>query len=70
MVPVNINSILLDILKFFESQLTLSDIGLDLQLDTQQTIEVMGQEVKFEQVFFNLIQNAILSMGKTTAADV
>lgn len=65
MVPVNINSILLDILKFFESQLTLSDIGLDLKLDTQHTIEVMGQEVKLEQVFFNLIQNAILSMGKT-----
>jgi PAS domain S-box-containing protein len=65
LVPVNVNSILIDILKFFESQLTLSDIGLDLQLDTQQTIEVMGQEVKFEQVFFNLIQNAILSMGKT-----
>jgi C4-dicarboxylate-specific signal transduction histidine kinase len=65
MVPVNVNSILIDILKFFESQLTLSDIGLDLQLDTQRTIEVMGQEVKFEQVFFNLIQNAILSMGKT-----
>jgi PAS domain S-box-containing protein len=65
MVPVNINTILLDILKFFESQLTLSDINLDLQLDTNQTIEVMGQEVKLEQVFFNLIQNAILSMGKT-----
>lgn len=65
MVPVNINSILLDILKFFESQLTLSDIGLDLKLDKDQTIEVMGQEVKLEQVFFNLIQNAILSMGKT-----
>jgi PAS domain S-box-containing protein len=65
MVPVNVNAILIDILKFFESQLTLSDIGLDLQIDTQQTIEVMGQEVKFEQVFFNLIQNAILSMGKT-----
>jgi signal transduction histidine kinase len=65
LVPVNVNSILLDILKFFESQLSLSDIGLDLQLDTQQAIEVLGQEVKFEQVFFNLIQNAILSMGKT-----
>jgi len=65
MVPVNINVIILDILKFFESQLTLSDIGLDLRLDTEQTIEVMGQEVKLEQVFFNLIQNAILSMGKT-----
>lgn len=64
-VPVNINSILIDILKFFESQLTLSDIGLDLKLDTKRTIEVMGQEVKLEQVFFNLIQNAILSMGKT-----
>jgi C4-dicarboxylate-specific signal transduction histidine kinase len=65
MVPVNINVIILDILNFFESQFTLSDIGLYLQLDTHQTIEVMGQEVKFEQVFFNLIQNAILSMGKT-----
>jgi PAS domain S-box-containing protein len=65
MVPVNVNAILLDILKFFESQLTLSDIGLDLRLDTQRTIEVMGQEVKLEQVFFNLIQNAIMSMGKT-----
>ncbi len=65
MVPVNINVIILDILNFFESQFTLSDIGLYLALDTQQTIEVMGQEVKFEQVFFNLIQNAILSMGKT-----
>ncbi len=65
MVPVNINSILIDIFKFFDSQLTLSDIGLDLQLDSQRTIEVMGQEVKLEQVFFNLIQNAILSMGKT-----
>jgi len=64
-VPVNVNAILLDILKFFESQLTLSDIGLDLDLDTRHTIEVMGQEVKLEQVFFNLIQNAILSMGKT-----
>ncbi len=66
MVPVNINVILLDILNFFESQLTLSDIDLYLQLDTKRTIEVMGQEVKLEQVFFNLIQNAILSMGKTT----
>ncbi len=65
MVPVNINSILIDILKFFESQLTLSDIGLDLRLDSRHTIEVMGQEVQLEQVFFNLIQNAILSMGKT-----
>lgn len=65
LVPVNINVIILDILNFFESQLTLSDIGLYLDLDTQRPIEVMGQEVKFEQVFFNLIQNAILSMGKT-----
>ena len=65
MVPVDVNAILLDILKFFESQLTLSDIGLDLRLDSQRTIEVMGHEVKLEQVFFNLIQNAIMSMGKT-----
>lgn len=61
---VNINAILLDILNFLESQLTLSEIELELRLDDALP-QVLGQDVKLEQVFLNLIQNAILSMGKT-----
>ncbi|MBU0946917.1 MAG: PAS domain-containing protein [Proteobacteria bacterium] len=61
---VNINTILRNILEFLDSQLRLSDIQLDLQLD--ETIpRVLGQEVKLEQVCLNLIQNAIQAMGKT-----
>ncbi|MCL7488717.1 MAG: ATP-binding protein [Desulfobulbaceae bacterium] len=62
--PVSINAILLDILNFLDSQLTLSDIELELRLDDTLP-RVLGQDVKLEQVFLNLIQNAILSMGKT-----
>ena len=61
---VNMNTILLNILEFLDSRLTLSDIQLHLQLD--ETVSwVLGQEVKLEQVCLNLIQNAIQAMGKT-----
>jgi signal transduction histidine kinase len=62
--PVNVNAILTNILKFLQSQLTLSEVEIDLQLDTSLPL-VLGQEVKLEQVFLNLIQNAIQAMGKT-----
>lgn len=61
---VNINAILHNILEFLESQLTLSDIQLNLELD-ETVPPVLGQEVKLEQVCLNLIQNAIQAMGKT-----
>jgi len=61
---VDINDILHNILEFLDSQLTLSDIKLTLQLD-ETLPRVMGQEVKLEQVCLNLIQNAIQAMGKT-----
>ncbi len=61
---VNMNVILLNILEFLDSRLTLSDIQLHLQLD-ETVPRVLGQEVKLEQVCLNLIQNAIQAMGKT-----
>ncbi|MBL4901059.1 hypothetical protein JYT85_01540 [Desulfocapsa sp. AH-315-G09] len=61
---VNMNEILLNILEFLDSRLTLSDIHLHLELDETVPL-VLGQEVKLEQVCLNLIQNAIQAMGKT-----
>lgn len=61
---VNMNTILLNILEFLDSRLTLSEIQLHLQLD-ETVPRVLGQEVKLEQVCLNLIQNAIQAMGKT-----
>jgi len=61
---VNMNAMLLNILEFLDSRLTLSDIQLHLQLD-ETVPRVLGQEVKLEQVCLNLIQNAIQAMGKT-----
>lgn len=61
---VNMNVILLNILDFLDSRLTMSDIELHLQID-ETVPRVLGQEVKLEQVCLNLIQNAIQAMGKT-----
>ena len=62
--PVNVNVILSNLLHFLQSQLTLSEVDIDLQLETNLP-QVLSQEVKLEQVFLNLIQNAIQAMGKT-----
>jgi C4-dicarboxylate-specific signal transduction histidine kinase len=61
---VSVNSIILDILHFLNSQLMLSEISVELSID-ENLPSVMAQEVKIEQVFLNLIQNAIQAMGKS-----
>ncbi|MCL2790663.1 MAG: ATP-binding protein [Desulfobulbus sp.] len=61
--PVELNAIIRKILSFLESQLHLSEIALDLRL-TDQPCEVLGVEVRLEQVLLNLVQNAILAMGR------
>jgi len=61
--PVELNGIIRKILSFLESQLRLSEIFLDLRL-TEQPCEVLGVEVRLEQVFLNLVQNAIQAMGR------
>lgn len=60
--PVEINQILTNILQFLDSQLKLSDIEVELDLapDIPQTL---GHDVRLEQVFLNIIQNGIQSMG-------
>ena len=61
--PVDLNEIIRKIIKFLEAQLRLSEIHLDLRL-ADQPCEVMGVEVRLEQVFLNLVQNAIQAMGR------
>ncbi|WP_310600764.1 ATP-binding protein [Desulfobulbus sp.] len=61
--PVELNAIIRKILSFLESQLRLSEIVLDLRL-ADQPCEVLGVEVRLEQVFLNLVQNAIQAMGR------
>ncbi len=61
--PIDLNEIIRKIIKFLEAQLRLSEIHLDLQL-SPQPCEVMGVEVRLEQVFLNLVQNAIQAMGR------
>ena len=61
--PVDLNEIIRKILSFLESQLRLSEISLDLQLAEQPCV-VLGVEVRLEQVFLNLVQNAIQAMGR------
>ncbi|MCL2457854.1 MAG: ATP-binding protein [Desulfobulbus sp.] len=61
--PVELNAIIRKILSFLASQLRLSEIVLDLRLD-DHPCEVLGVEVRLEQVFLNLVQNAIQAMGR------
>ena len=62
--PVNLNFILTNIMRFLDSQLKLSDIACDLQL-ADALPAVLGQEVRLEQVFLNIVQNAVQAMGDT-----
>ncbi len=61
--PVDLNAIIRKILNFLESQLRLSEISLDLRLSDRPCV-VIGVEVRLEQVFLNLVQNAIQAMGR------
>jgi len=60
--PVAINQILSNILRFLDAQLKLSDIEVELILDPDIP-STLGHEVRLEQVFLNIIQNGIQSMG-------
>jgi C4-dicarboxylate-specific signal transduction histidine kinase len=61
--PVDLNEIIRKIIKFLEAQLRLSEIHLDLRL-SDKPCEVLGVEVRLEQVFLNLVQNAVQAMGR------
>ncbi|ADW18987.1 PAS/PAC sensor signal transduction histidine kinase [Desulfobulbus propionicus DSM 2032] len=61
--PLDLNQIIRKILKFLEAQLRLSEVFLDLRLDDHPCV-VLGVEVRLEQVFLNLVQNAVQAMGR------
>jgi PAS domain S-box-containing protein len=61
--PLELNEVIRKIIKFLEAQLRLSEIQLELRL-SEMPCEVLGVEVRFEQVFLNLMQNAIQAMGR------
>jgi C4-dicarboxylate-specific signal transduction histidine kinase len=61
--PMDLNVIIRKIINFLEAQLRLSEIFLDLRL-AEQPCEVLGVEVRLEQVFLNLVQNAVQAMGR------
>ncbi len=60
---VELNGLIRKILSFLESQLRLSEIVLDLRLSAEPCV-VSGVEVRLEQVFLNLVQNAVQAMGR------
>lgn len=62
--PVDINRILSNVVTFMDAQMNLSDIDVEVQLD--DTIPpTIAHDVRLEQIFLNIIQNAIQSMGTT-----
>ena len=60
---IDINSLIKDILKFLDAQFRLSDVEVKLDLDENIT-PVLAHNVRMEQVFLNIIQNALQAMGK------
>ena len=64
LVPTRLNVIIFDILSFLESQLEISGIEIDLAID-EDVVWVLGQEVRLEQVFLNIIQNSIQAMASS-----
>ncbi len=63
-IPIDINALLKDVLVFLDNQLRLSDVEVELHLD-ETLPQVMAHNVRAEQVFLNIIQNALQAMDKT-----
>jgi len=63
-IPLDVNSLLRDMLKFLDAQLQLSDIAVEVHLNDAMP-PVMAHNVRLEQVFLNIIQNAFQAMVKT-----
>ena len=64
--PVELNGLIRKILAFLEPQFRLGEIEVELAL-TDAPCLVLGVDVRLEQVFLNLAQNAILAMGRVAS---
>ncbi|MDR3088259.1 MAG: hypothetical protein LBU39_00365 [Desulfobulbaceae bacterium] len=64
--PIELNALIRKILAFLDAQLRLGEIEVELAL-TDAPCLVLGVDVRLEQVFLNLAQNAILAMGRVAS---
>jgi PAS domain S-box-containing protein len=62
--PVVLNQVLANIFRFLDAQIRLLDIEVSMELQNDLP-PVLGHEVRLEQVFLNILQNAIQSMGSS-----
>ncbi len=60
---VDINALLLKITHFLAGQLRIHEVKVELDL-AEQPLPVWAIEVRLEQIFLNLVQNAIQAMGE------
>ena len=60
---VDINALLRKIVHFLSGQLRIHEVEVELDL-AEQALPVWAIEVRLEQVFLNLVQNAIQAMGE------
>ncbi len=63
LIVVEVNALLRKILTFLDGQLRVNEVHLEVHLGEQQ-FPVRVVEVRLEQVFLNLVQNAVQAMGQ------
>lgn len=64
--PVDVGALLRKLMRFLSGQFRLHDIELDLDLP-DGPLPVLAVEVRLEQVFLNLAQNAVQALGDAAA---
>ncbi len=58
-VPINIKNIITDAVKIFEPKARLKDLKIQLHIDENIPEKVMGDQLRLNQIMYNLIGNAI-----------
>ena len=66
--PININTTIEDLLKFFNQKASNHFINISLELDTDIK-EIIFSERQFQQVIINLLENAINALDKIEKND-
>lgn len=61
---LDIHTLIEGLIRFLESQLKLANIQVELKLESTNP-QIIGNPLRLEQVFLNMIQNAIYAMEKT-----
>ncbi|MBM4137357.1 MAG: GHKL domain-containing protein [Nitrospira sp.] len=61
---LDVHTLIEGLIRFLESQLKLANIQVELKLESTNP-QILGNPLRLEQVFLNMIQNAIYAMEKT-----